>query len=55
MNYANNKTDVYHNDGIWSLDELDLNDYGPEKIREQRYVLVVIDNIARKDGQFPEK
>ena len=32
-NYATNKTDVYHNDDIWSLDLLDLKDYGPENKR----------------------
>ena len=28
--YPTNKTDVYHIDDIWSLDILDLKDYGPE-------------------------
>ena len=32
-NYATNKTDVYHIDEIWNLDELDLRDYGPESNR----------------------
>ena len=27
------KTDVYHIDDIWSLDILDLKDYGPENNR----------------------
>ena len=31
-NYATNKTDVYHIDEIWSLDILDLKDYGPKNI-----------------------
>ena len=30
-NYATNKTDVYYIDDVWSLDILDLKDYGPEK------------------------
>ena len=30
-NYRTNKTDVYHIDDVWSLDILDLKDYGPEK------------------------
>ena len=30
-NYITNKTDVYHINGIWSLDILDLKDYGPKK------------------------
>ena len=34
-NYPNptNKTDVHYIDDIWSLDILDLNDYGPENNR----------------------
>ena len=46
-NYATNKTDVYHIDDIWSLDILDLKDYGPENNRGYRYVLVVIDNFSK--------
>ena len=29
-NYVTKKTDFYHMDDIWSLDILDLKDYGPE-------------------------
>ena len=36
--YATNKTDVYQIDDIWSLDILDLKDYGPENNRGYRYV-----------------
>ena len=32
QNYNTNKTEVYHIDVIWSLDVLDLRDYGPEFI-----------------------
>ena len=32
--YPTNKTDVYHIVDIWSLDILDLKDYGPEKETE---------------------
>ena len=32
-NYSKNKTNVYHNDEIWSLDILDLKDCGPENNR----------------------
>ena len=32
-NYATNKTDVCHIDDIWSLDILDLKDYGPKNNR----------------------
>ena len=42
-NYNTNKTDVYHIDDIWSLDILDLKDYG----RNYRYVLVIIDNFSK--------
>ena len=45
-NYATNKTVVYHFDDIWSLDILDLKDYGPEINRGYRYVLVIIDNFS---------
>ena len=45
-NYPTNKTDVYHIDDIWSLDILDLKDYGPENSKKYGYVLVVIDNFS---------
>ena len=32
-NYATNKTEVHHIDDIWSLDILDLKDYGFENNR----------------------
>ena len=37
-NYITNKTDVYHIYDIWSLDILDLTDYGHENNRGYRYV-----------------
>ena len=46
-NYATNKTDVYHIDDTWSLDILDLKDYGPKNNRGYRYVLVIIDNFSK--------
>ena len=46
-NYATNKTDVYHIDDIWSLDILDLKDYGPENNINHRYVLVTKDNFSK--------
>ena len=46
-NYVTNKTDVYHINDIWSLDILDLKDYGPENNRGYRYVLVTIDNFSK--------
>ena len=54
-NYATNKTDVYHFDDIWSLDILDLKDYGPENSRNHRYVLVIIDNFSKYGWTVPLK
>ena len=54
-NYATNKTDVYHNDDISSLDILDLKDYGPENNRGYRYVLVTIDNFSKVGWTTPLK
>ena len=54
-NYITNKTDVYHIDDIWSLDILDLKDYGPENNRGYRYVLVVIDNFSKFGWTIPLK
>ena len=54
-NYATNKTDVYFIDDIWSLDILDLKDYGPENNRKYRYVLVVIDNFSKFGWTIPLK
>ena len=54
-NYFTNKTDVYHIDDIWSLDILDLKDYGPENIRSHRYVLVTIDNFSKFGWTIPLK
>ena len=53
--YPTNKTDVYHIDDIWSLDILDLKDYGPENNRGYRYVLVVIDNSSKFGWTVPLK
>ena len=53
--YPTNKTDVYHIDDIWSLDILDLKDYGPENNREYRYVLVIIDNFSKFGWTIPLK
>ena len=54
-NYVTNKTDVYHIDDIWSLDILDLKDYGPENNRVYRYVLVTIDNFSKFGWTSPLK
>ena len=53
--YITNKTDVYHIDDIWSLDILDLKDYGPENNRGYRYVLVTIDNFSKYGWTVPLK
>ena len=54
-NYAANKTDVYHIDDIWSLDILDLKDYGPENNKGYRYVLVIVDNFSKYGWTVPRK
>ena len=54
-NYPTNKTDVYYIDDIWSLDILDLKDYGSENNRGYRYVLVVIDNFSKFGWTVPLK
>ena len=53
--YPTNKTDVYHIDDIWSLDILDLKDYGPENNRGYRYILVIIDNFSKYGWTVPLK
>ena len=53
--YATNKTDVYHIDDIWSLDILDLKDYGPKNNKGYRYVLVIIDNFSKYGWTIPLK
>ena len=52
---ATNKTDVYLIDDIWSLDILDLKDYGPENNRGYRYVFVTIDNFSKYGWTIPLK
>ena len=54
-NYDTNKTDVYYIDDIWSLDILDLKDYGPKNNRGYRYVLVTIDNFSEFGWTIPLK
>ena len=53
--YPTNKTDVYYIDDIWSLDILDLKDYGPKNNRGYRYVLVTIDNFSKFGWTKPLK
>ena len=54
-NYATYKTDVYHIDDIWSLDILDLKDYGPKHNGGYRYVLIIIDNFSKFGCTIPLK
>ena len=54
-NYPTNKTDLYHIDDTWSLDILDLKDYGPKNNKGYRYVLVVIDNFSKFGWTVPLK
>ena len=54
-NYPTNKTDVYHIDDIWSLNILDLKDYGPKNNKGYRYVLVLIDNFSKFGWTVPLK
>ena len=54
-NFVTNKTDVYYIDDIWSLDILDLKDYGSKNNRGYRYVLVIIDNFSKFGWTIPLK
>ena len=54
-NYATNKADVYHIDDTWSLDILDIKNYGPKNNKCYRYVLVVIDNFSKYGWTIPLK
>ena len=51
--YATNKTDIHHIDDTWSLDIIDLKDYGPENNRGYRYILVTIDNFSKFGWTVP--
>ena len=53
--YPTNKTDVYHIDDTWSLDTLDLKDYGPKNNRGYRHVLVIIDTFSKFGWTVPLK
>ena len=52
-NYATNKTDVFHIDNTWSLDILDLKDYGPGNNRGYRYVLVIKNSFSKIGFTIP--
>ena len=53
--YPTNKTDVFYIDDVWSLDILELKDYGPENNRGYRYVLVIINNFSKYGWTVPIK
>ena len=55
QNYTNNKTDVYLFDDIWSLDSIELQDYGSEKKRNYRNVLVMFDIFSKFGWTVPSK
>ena len=52
---STNKTDVFYFDNIWSLDLLDLNDYGPKSLRGYRNVLVIINYFSKFGWTVPVK
>ena len=54
-NFTTNKTGVYRNDDIWSVDFLDLRYYNPESNRGYKYVLVVIDYFSKFGWTVPLK
>ena len=54
-NSPTNETDVFCIHNIWSLDMLDLKDYGPENNRGYRYVLVIIDSFSKFGWTTPLK
>ena len=47
MNSITNETNDYYIENFWSLDILDLKNYGPENNRSYRYVLVVVNNFSK--------
>ena len=53
--YSTNKTGVYYIDHIWSLDILDLKEYGPEKHGTFCFILVVIDKFSKLGWTLPLK
>ena len=45
--YLTNKTIVKHNHDTWSMDLLDMVDYGVKNNKRFRYILVVIVNFSK--------
>ena len=50
-----NKTDVYYIENFWSLDNLDLKDYGSENTGSYRYVLFVTVILSKFGWTVPLK
>ena len=48
-----NKLKIKSIDDIWSTAILDLNDYGPEKNKGYRYIIVVMDNFSKFGWTVP--
>ena len=53
--YSTNKTDVYQIEDFWTIDIIDLKDYGPENNRMWRYILVEIDSFSKLVWTIPLK
>ena len=53
--YSTNRTVVKHIDDTWSMDLLDMIDYGVKNNRGYRYILVVIDNFSKFGWGVPLK
>ena len=54
-NYSTNKTIVKHIDDSWSMDLLDMIDYGVINNKGHRYILVVINNFSKFGWVVPLK
>ena len=48
-NFVTNKTVDWNLDDTWSMDFLDLEDYGVKNIESNWYTLVVFDNFSEFD------
>ena len=53
--YLTNKTTAKHIGDTWSMDLLDMIEYGVEKNKGFRHILVVIDNFSKFGWVFPLK
>ena len=54
-NYSTNKTIVKHIDETWSMDLLDMVEYGVKNNKGYQYILVVIDNFSKFGWTVPLK